>query len=133
MEETTGELFEIRDHADLSIFEKHLADFRSWMAQRGYQNTPLAVTEFGILLPADYGFEPHVVANFLLGAAEIMNQATSKTGYPADEYRLVQWWFWFSVYNEVDFPSSNLYNPDTDQLTQAGKNFSHYLGPNLVQ
>jgi len=38
-----GNLYEIDDHGRLDIFEKHLRDFRAWMAHNGYQEVPLAL------------------------------------------------------------------------------------------
>ncbi len=119
-----GELYEIRDHNNLDIIQQNLIDFRLWMAERGYRDRPLAVTEFGILHPADYGFPPEVVADFMIGTFDFFATAANETGYPADDNRLVQWWFWYSVYDGEDFPTGNLYDPESDQLTPLGRLFS---------
>jgi len=119
-----GELYELTDHNNLDYFQQNLIDFRLWMAERGYRDRPLAVTEFGILHPAEYGFPPEVVADFMIGAFDFFATAANETGYPADDNRLVQWWFWYSVFDGGDFPTGNLYDPETDQLTPLGQLFS---------
>ncbi len=125
MDVTQGELYEIADHDDLGIFRQNLVDFRAWMAARGYGDRPLAVTEFGILQPSDYGFPLHRVANFMLGAVAFFLEATGETGYQADDGRLVQWWFWYSVYDEF-YPTGNLFDPASGRLTPLGELLSSY-------
>ena len=90
------------------------------MTDRGYADHPLAVTEFGILHPSDYGFPPQAVADFMAGAIDFFLHATGEDGYAADDKRLVQWWFWYSVYDGGDFPTGNLYDPERDRLTEIG-------------
>lgn len=127
LDELEGELYEIVDHNNIAVFGQNLIAFRAWMAERGYADRPLAVTEFGILHPSDYGFPPDVVADFMVGAFDFFMVATNDTGYPADDYRLVQWWFWYSAYDGGDFPTGNLYDPESDELTFAGEVYSAYL------
>ncbi len=127
MSQLKGELYEILDHNDIAIFRQNLIAFRAWMAERGYADKPLAVTEFGILHPSDFGFPPGVVAEFMVETFDFFMEAKNETGYPADEYRLVQWWFWYSVHDGGDFPTGNLYDPTLDGLTLAGKVFVAYL------
>jgi hypothetical protein len=123
----SGALYAIRDHDDLTIFADNLIAFRAWMAARGYQERPLALTEFGILMPEDYGFPPEAVAAFLEGALDFLLTATNETGYPADEYRLVQWSFWYSLYDPGDYPTGNLLDPSLGQLTALGRALAVYL------
>jgi hypothetical protein len=126
-----GILYEISDHNDLAVFRQNLFNFRQWMADRGYRDRPLAVTEFGILMPSDFGFPPPVVAEFLTGTLDFLVQATDDTiGYPADENRLVQWAFWYSVYDPLEFPTGNLYEPETGQLTALGEIYTDYINGN---
>ena len=120
--------FEVEDHDDLEIFQQHLHDFRDWMAANGYQERPLAVTEYGILMPVDFGYTPEVVAQFLLDTFPILMHESSRNGYPADANRLVQWWFWYSVYDSPDYyPTGNLYDRETDKLTPIGEAFADYV------
>lgn len=127
MAETTGQMYEIADHADLAIFRQNIENFRAWMAQNGYANRPLAVTEFGVLHPADYGFPDMIVAEYMVAVFDFLMTAANDTGYPADDYRLVQWWFWFSVYNGGDFPTGNLYDPARGGLTFLGEVYAKYV------
>jgi hypothetical protein len=129
MVEEEGLLYEIADHDDLERFQQSLAAFRQWMAEHGYGDRPLAVTEFGILLPADYGFPPDAVIEFLIGASHYMATARGDVGLPEDDFRLVQYWFWYSTYDGGDFPTGNLYDPEDDRLTAVGQAYRHYLTP----
>jgi hypothetical protein len=128
MDETAGRLYEIADHDDLGIFARHLLDFRDWMAQRGYQDRPLALTEFGILHPGDYGFPPERVVAFMAGALDILINARADSGLPADDYRLVQWWFWYSLYDGEQYPTSNLFDPAAGELTVLGRAYAAFMG-----
>ncbi len=79
-----GTLYEIVDHGDPDIMQQNVSAFRDWMAANGYQNTPLAVTEFGILLPFDYGFPPEFVAAYLAETIEFLRTASGPSGLPSD-------------------------------------------------
>jgi hypothetical protein len=126
-----GILYEIADHDDLEIFRQNLVNFRQWMAERGYRDRPLALTEFGILMPADFGFPPPAVAGFLTGTFDFLVSAADGTiGYPADDNRLVQWAFWYSVYDPQDFPTGNLFDPDSAELTPLGEIYTNYINGN---
>jgi hypothetical protein len=130
MEETSGKLYEIEDHTNLEIFRQNLIDFRAWMAERGYGDRPLAVTEIGVLHPSDFGFPPEIVAEFMVGAFDILASVANDTGLPEDDGRLVQWWFWYSVYDKFDFPTGNLYEPENGRLTPLGEVFARYVSAN---
>ena len=97
------------------------------MAARGYGNRPLVVTEYGILMPPDFGFSPDVVAEFMTGTFDFFLSSANGNGYPADGNRLVQWWFWYSLYDPGDFPSGNLYDPNTGEMTAVGQAFRQYV------
>ena len=51
-----GELYSIEDNANFEVFRGMVEDFRAWMATRGYVDRPLIITEFGVQMPAAYGF-----------------------------------------------------------------------------
>jgi hypothetical protein len=125
--ENTGELVEIDQHDDMDIFRRYVGDFRRWMTQRGYRDCELAVTEYGILMPEDYGFPPARVRKFMWATFDYFLTATdAATGLPADGNRLVQRWAWFSV-NDKLYPAGDLVNPATGQLTPAGVSFAEYV------
>jgi hypothetical protein len=126
MPEESGRLREIADHDDLAIFRQQIVDFRRWMAGHGQQGKPLIVTEYGILMPSDYGFPLQDVKHFMLQTFDFFRTASDPAlGYPADGYRLVQRWCWYSLSDER-YPTGNLLQPDTGQLTPLGEAFSRY-------
>ena len=121
-----GILYEISDHGRIDYFEKQLRDFRVWMAGNGYQNTPLALTEFGILMPSEYGYPPEVVAEYLRETFHLLETLRDEsTGYPSDDYRLVQRWAWYSLASST-FAVANLANLETGMLTPAGDAFREF-------
>jgi hypothetical protein len=56
--DATGVLYSIDDSGNVDAFRAQIVDFRRWMASRGYAGLPLFVSEFGVTMPADYGFPP---------------------------------------------------------------------------
>jgi hypothetical protein len=124
---TSGLSYAIDDHDRLDIFKQQLVDFRRWLAQRGYRDKALLVTEYGILMYADYGFDYPRVRDFMLGTFEYMRTAADpELGLPTDGNRLVQRWCWYSL-ADTDYPTGNLIDPKTRQLTPLGRDFKQYL------
>jgi hypothetical protein len=118
-----GMLYEVDDSDNLDIFRQQVVAFRQWMADRGYQNYPLIVSEYGILMPEDFGFLPERVVGFLVGTFDFFLTASDPAlGYPADSNRLVQMWCWYSLDAPADYyPTSNLFDPQTGGLTAVGE------------
>ncbi|MBN1953860.1 MAG: hypothetical protein JW900_02310 [Anaerolineae bacterium] len=115
-----GMLYEIDDSDDLAIFARQIVDFRRWMAERGYRDRPLVVSEYGILMPEDYGFPPQRVVAFIGGSFDFFLAAADPAlGYPADDDRLVQRWCWYSL-ADVTYPTGNLFDPQTGEMTAVG-------------
>jgi hypothetical protein len=126
MADQAGVLREIGDHDNLSIFRQQIVDFRRWMQEHGQQDKPLIVTEYGILMPNEYGFSTERVRQFMLDTFEFFRTAADPAlGYPADGYRLVQRWCWFSVADDR-YPTGNLMQPEDQSLTVLGKAFQAY-------
>lgn len=122
-----GILFEINDHDDLDVFKAQIIAFRQWMAAHGQQNKPLIISEYGILMPEDYGFPVERVQRFMTGSYDFMLTATDEAlGYPADGYRLVQRWAWYSL-SDDRYPTGNLIDFDTGQLTLLGQCHREYI------
>jgi hypothetical protein len=122
-----GMLYEVSDHGRLDFFETHIRDFRMWMKARGYQECALALTEFGILMPHDYGYPPEVVEKYMQTVFDLLlSLQDADTGLPSDENRLVQQWAWFSLDSEV-FPTSNLADLKTNHLTSLGFTYRTYM------
>ncbi len=121
-----GQLFEIEDGDNLLIFRQQIADFRRWMKSHGEQNKPLIVSEYGIPMPAEYGFDAQRVTDFMLGTFDIMlTAADPEIGYPADDYRLVQRWAWFSLADDT-YPTGNLIDRADGSLTPLGQAYAGY-------
>ena len=123
IDETQGELREVGDHGNLELFENQIRAFRQWMAEHGYQHTPLALTEFGILMPADYGFSTDMVASYLEQTFTWLNQVKDlSSGYPDDDYHLVQKWAWFSI-SDPTYSTSDLGDLPSGKLTLVGEKY----------
>ena len=122
-----GQLYEIADHNNLTLFAKQITAFRAWMKSRGYQNTPLALTEFGILLPADFGYTPEVVQQYLQDTFQWLAVAADpQIGMPQDNYHLVQRWAWFSLADPI-YSVADLADLKTGQLTPAGMAYRDFM------
>ena len=126
MAATAGQLYEIEDHGDVELVKDYVTAFRDWMAANGYGDKPLAVTEFGILLPEDYGFSPAFVQNYLAETFTYFLTATGENGLAADGGRLVQYAFWYSLYDEGAYPTGNLYDARQGGLTPLGQAFIRF-------
>jgi hypothetical protein len=127
MDGAQGQLYEIADHKDMAIFRRQIIDFRRWMAKHGLRDKPLIVTEYGILMPASYGFPPDVVSGFLVDTFDFFLTARDTAlGYPADDNRLVQAFNWYSIADKT-YPTSNLFDPETRNVTPVGETFKAYV------
>lgn len=122
-----GQLYEIADHGDMELMKAYVGAFREWMAARGYADKPLAVTEFGILLPEDYGFPPELVRQYMIDAFDYFRTATGPHGLAADDGRFVQYAFWYSLYDDGDYPTGNLFDGARDTLTPLGQAYLQYI------
>jgi hypothetical protein len=138
------------EHDSVRIFREQIYAMRQWMKDRGQQNKPLILSEFGLLYPyldGDGGptceflqdehqrcFNPSRVIKFMQDSVTFMeNTKDPNLGYPQDENRLVQQWLWYSVVTDLagSGGSSNLirtnyqnYTPgDPAALTQMGQAF----------
>lgn len=122
-----GLLYEIEEHGNIHFFQQNLINFRIWLKETGYQDTPLVVTEYGILLPSEFGYEQEFIADYLLKVNEWMIDAKDPDiGYPNDEYRLIQKFAWFSL-ADPNFPNSNLADLDEEILTIVGESFLNFV------
>lgn len=126
MADRTGRLYEIADHDNMTIFRQQIVDFRRWMKERGQQEKPLIVTEYGILMPVDYGFSPQRVERFMVDTFEFFRTAIDpRLGYSADGGRLVQRWCWYSLLS-ARYPTGNLIEGNSGELTLLGVAYSEY-------
>ena len=123
-----GMLWEIEDHDNLDLLRQQIVDFRRWMVRHGQRDKPLIVTEFGILMPEDYGFPPEAVAEYMRRSFDLLLTARDpEIGYLADDNRLVQRFVWYSL-SDTTYPTGNLVDPKTGDLTPLGEVFADYAG-----
>ena len=127
IETSRGLTSTIQDHSNLNYFKQRLIDFRRWMAQHGYRDKELLISEYGILMYEDYGFNYPQVRDFMLGSFDVMlNTTDAEWGLPADGNRLVQRWCWFSLADD-GYPAGNLADVNGGELTQLGRDLKAYL------
>ncbi|HMN26859.1 MAG TPA: hypothetical protein PKE45_01800, partial [Caldilineaceae bacterium] len=125
-------------HLDLTIFDRQVRAFRQWMKERGEQEKPLIVSEYGVLyrndtmgLPAD---DPTAVYTFMLASFDYFAKTRDcSLGFTADDCRLVQRWNWFSLDDNGDGfnPYGRLVNPNGAGLSVTGEHFREYVRTNL--
>jgi len=120
------------DESDnMTIFRDNLIAFRQWMKDKGEQNKPLIISEYGILWPSWFvydgtSYSAARVSHFMTQTFDLLLYETyPDVGYPADDYRLVQAWAWYSLSDT--YYNGNLFNPNTHQLTLMGQTFADYV------
>jgi len=117
------------DAADnLDIFEGNLRAMRAWMKEKGYQNRPLIISEYGILWPAWFApqFTPARVSHFMTQTFDLfLYQVDPEIGYPADENRLVQAWAWYSLSDDQIY-NGYLFYSDSKALSPMGAAYRDY-------
>lgn len=115
-DDSLGIRWEIEDHDKLIFVENQVRLMRSWMAAQGERDKPLYITEYGILMPAEYGFDPFRTIQFMIGSFDLFERLRDPNlGYPADDNRLVQRWVWFSTWMDL-YPTGNLFDNQGDPL-----------------
>lgn len=128
IDEPFGERVSIDDNDSYDRFVERIIRFRQWMKDRGYNDLPLYLTEYGILMPPDYGFGPDRVNSFMNKTFDYMTSAADQTlGYSADGYRLVQKWSWYSTTDQTY--NGWLFDGETKQPTATGLNFATHSAP----
>jgi len=110
---TSGRLYDVTDNINLAVFQSLLQEMRSWMKARGYQNTPLIISEYGALLPVWWlqSGNPNLTEadQFLFNRNAtfyIESGRDSQLGYAPDNYRLAQ--------------RGAIYSLDDDRVDQFG-------------
>jgi hypothetical protein len=135
--ETSGALYTILDNKDFSKAWAQIVSLRSWMENHGQQNKPLIVTEYGVTFPpwvecpaypdtSGCPFNPEQVRDSIMVPSfdSFLYQTDANIGYPADGYRLVQRWNWFSLdYDDGKCDSGVFYEYFGGSLFNSG------LGP----
>jgi len=123
-------------HIDLEIFDQQIRALRQWMKDRGQQNKPLIISEYGVMYkhPECDGQSMNsdqVVQDFMVSTFDYFFSAKDcELGDPADECRLVQRWMWFSLDDTGDKTDVNshgaLFRPHAKQITGTGQVYRNY-------
>lgn len=124
-----GMIYPDEKHNDMQIFDQQIRAFRQWMKDRGQQNKPLIVSEYGIVYYHAGMEDLNLVRSFILDTFDyFMNTKDYSLGYPGDEYRLVQRWAWYSLDDDGSHINKYAYllDPDTGKLTALGEAFADY-------
>ena len=120
-----GEILTIEDNDSLPLFMQRIERFRQWMTDRGYGGLPVYLTEYGILMPQDYGFPWSRVNTFMSNTFDYLLTATdSSVGNPNDGHRLVQRFSWYST-SDMTF-NGWLFDPDSGEPTESGQHLAAY-------
>jgi streptogramin lyase len=126
-----GAIRTINDNDNMTIFRDQIWAFRQWMAAHGYGGYPLLVTEYGVLMPDDYGFGVARVNAFMSNTFDFFLNTTDPTlGDPNDGRRLVQRWAWFSLdvppFDPITLEgfNGNLFDPKTGAITAHGQHYA---------
>jgi hypothetical protein len=123
-----GTDYAVNDADDIGLLEDNLRAMRSWMQARGYQDRPLIITEYGVLWPQWFApqFTPARVSHFMTQTFNLFLQVTDlNIGFPADDYRLVQAWAWYSLSDDQLY-NGYLFNSGSKTLSPMGETFGAY-------
>jgi hypothetical protein len=83
-------------------------------------------------MPDDYGYPPRRVIDFLESTLDFFREARGDVGYAPDDNRLVQWWFWYSVYDGELYSTGNLWDAETGRLTELGRAWSRHVARSVL-
>lgn len=111
---------------DFDIFADNIVRFRQWMAQNNYRQTPLLLSEYGVLIPGTSfpTFTTARVNAFMNRTFDyLLTARDAAIGLPADDNRLVQRLSWFSTTEQAY--NGFLFWP-SGQLTDMGHNYQNY-------
>jgi hypothetical protein len=124
--------YRIRDGDDIEIFRENLIAFRQWMKDKGDQDKPLIISEYGILWPNwlsdedGRGWPPDRVSHFMTQTFDLfLYEAFPDVGYPEDGYRLVQAWAWYSLSEDSQY-NGYLFRSSTKQISSMGQTYADY-------
>jgi hypothetical protein len=109
-----------------AIFTRHVAAFRSWMADHGQRDKPLWITEYGVLMPSDssrgyFSISLDRTRAFMQSTfAYLQTAQDAATGLPADRDRLVQRWYWWTLSYDPRTSGGGLYDLSGAVPVQTG-------------
>ncbi len=127
------------EHISIELIDEQIRRFRTWMKERGQQQKPLIVTEYGVLYHNSMLGVPNeddqTVIDFMTDSFDyFLRTADCEIGYAADDCRLVQRWLWFSLDFKEDFNIyGKMFDPDTKEIMKTGRAFRDYSLQNLTE
>jgi len=137
LDDALGSPYTMEDNASIDLFTSHVVAFRTWMREHGERDKPLLISEYGVLMPVEYGFTVERVNAFMTATFDyLLSACDEELGYPADGNRLVQRWAWFSLnekpwdaesgegFNGALFDHRHAAYPGV--LTEHGEHFAEY-------
>lgn len=93
-----GALYGIEDNWSILKFQQLVVAFCTWLRDRGQRDKPLWITEYGVLMPPEYGATNERVNAFMNASFDFMLYTRDSTlGYAPDSNLLVQRWAWNSL------------------------------------
>ncbi len=119
-----GEILTNQDKYNMDLFTERVQRFRQRMADRGYIGLPQYLSEYGILMPQDFGFPSSRVNTFMNNTFDYLESSTDQTlGDPNDGFHLVQKWSWLST-SDTYFNGwlYDLVSPDVYRPSSMGEN-----------
>lgn len=139
------EVYCFAEHTDMFTFRQQVTAMRQWLKARGYQNSPLLLTEFSVLYPYqvdpggtcfiqdEYGncFTPERVRTFMQETLAYLDGPDSinpNLGYAADGGRMVQQWLWYKMHAQGAGDVSNLLLENYATLPPGSSTALSHLG-----
>ena len=124
--------YPICDGDNVDVLRNHLIAMRQWMKDKGEQNKPLIITEYGVLWPGWFAdedgrtFPPARVSHFMTQTFDLfLNETYPDIGYPEDDYRLVQTWAWYSLSDDQHY-NGYLFHSGSKALSTMGQTYADY-------
>ncbi len=134
MDDPFGEIIGIDDNDNFDMFKERIRRFRQWMADKGYRGYPLYLTEYGILMPEEYGFDATRVNTYMTKTFDYMLNATDPVlGDPLDGNRLIQRWSWYSTSDQAF--NGWLFDAETTAISPMGQHYADLTSqiPDVVE
>jgi hypothetical protein len=113
---------------DIELLLDNITAMRTWMQERGYQDKPLIISEYGILWPTWFApqFTAARVSHFMTRTFDLFLGARDlNVGYPSDDHRLVQAWAWYSLSDDDQY-NGYLFYRDSKTLSPMGEVYGAY-------
>ncbi len=122
--------YTVEEGDDIGIFWDNIKAMRAWMKERGYQDRPLIISEYGVLWPTYFApqFTPQRVSRFMTRTFDLfLHEVDPEIGYPADDYRLVQAWAWYSLADDQQY-NGYLFYSGSKAISPMGEAYASYTG-----